>query len=167
MNAIAPGFRADIDDRRPDAGGSGIENLVCARKADTHGIDQNITVIAGIEINLAAHRWHADAIAIAANAGNHTGHEMARLFMVGLAEAQRVQIGNRTRTHCKHISHDAAHAGGRTLIGFNERGVVVAFHFENRRVAVADVNHTGIFPRPLNDLWAVDGSCFNHLREDL
>ena len=83
MNAIAPGFRADIDDRRPDAGGCGIENLVCARKADTHGIDQNVTVIAGIEINLAAHRWHADAIAIAANAGNHTGHEVARLLWSG------------------------------------------------------------------------------------
>ena len=87
MNAIAPGFRADVDDWRPDAGGGGIENFVCAGKADTHGIDQNVAVIANIEINLAAHRWHADAIAIAANAGNHTGHEVARLFMVGLAEA--------------------------------------------------------------------------------
>ena len=157
MNAIASGFRADIDDRRANAGGRGIKYFIGAREADTHGIDQNIAIIAGVEINLAAHRRHADAIAIAANAGNDTGHKVAGFFVVGLAEAQRVQVGNRTRAHGKHIAHNAAHTRGRALIGFDEGGVIMAFHFENCRVAVTDIDHTGIFAGSLNDLRAVDG----------
>ena len=80
--------------------------------------------------------------------------------MVGLAEAQRIEIGNRTRAHCEYIAHNATHTGGRTLIRFNERRVVVAFHFENRRITIANINHTGIFARPLNDLRAIDRQFF-------
>ena len=80
--------------------------------------------------------------------------------MIGLAEAQRVEIGNRARAHCEDITHNAADTGGSALIGFDERWVIMAFHFEHCRIAIANINDTGIFARPLNNLWPIDRQFF-------
>jgi hypothetical protein len=39
-----------------------------------------------------------------------------------LAKAQRVHHGDGTRAHGEDVAHDAAHAGGRALIGLDEAG---------------------------------------------
>ena len=46
MDAIAPGLRAEIDDRHADAGSGGVKDLVLARDPDRHGIDEAISVVA-------------------------------------------------------------------------------------------------------------------------
>ena len=74
--------------------------------------------------------------------------------MVGRAEAQRVQIGDRPRAHGEHVAHDAADAGRRALIGLDIGGVVVALHLEDRRLAVADVDDAGILARAADHLRA-------------
>ena len=73
MNAVAPGLGAEIDDRPADAGGRGVENLVRATKADRHGVDEDIAVVARMERGRAADRRHAKTIAIAADAGDDAG----------------------------------------------------------------------------------------------
>ena len=94
MNAVAAGFGADIDHRVAEPGGGRIENLVLVCDADRHRINEDIAVIAGVEIHLAANRRDAHAVAIAADARDHAADEMAGLRVLGRAETQRVQIGD-------------------------------------------------------------------------
>ena len=115
--------------------------------ADGHRVDQDVAVIGAVEIDLAADGRHADAIAVAADAGDDAGDQVAHLGMVGPAEAQRVQIGDRPRAHREHVAQDAADAGRRALIGLDVGRVVVALHLEDRGLAVADVDHAGILAR--------------------
>ncbi len=77
---------------------------------------------------------------------------MARLRVIGRAEAQRVHVGDGARAHGEDVAHDAADAGRGTLIGLDVGGVVVAFHLENHGLPVADIDDAGVLARPLDDL---------------
>ena len=70
----------------------------------------------------------------------------------GAHEAQRVHGGDGPRSHREYIAQDAADAGRRALIGFDVGGVVVALHFEDQRIAVANVDHACILTRSANYL---------------
>ena len=151
MDAVAPGLGADIDHRITDARRLGIEDAVGARDAHRHGVDQDVAIVGRIEIGLAADRRHADRIAVAADARHHAGHQMPCLRMAGIAEAQRVHVGDGPGTHGEHVAQDAADTGRSALIGFDEGGVVVALDLEDRRLPVADIDHAGILARPLDN----------------
>ncbi|VXC43279.1 hypothetical protein SPHINGO8AM_130159 [Sphingomonas sp. 8AM] len=155
MDPVAPGLRSDIDDRIADPGSGRIEDLVGIRDADRHRIDEDVAVIGGVEIDLAADGRHADAIAIAADAVDDARDQVAHLRMIGPAEAQGVEIGDRPRAHREHVAQDAADPGRRALIGFDVRGVVVALHLEDRGLPVADIDHAGILAGAADDLWAL------------
>ena len=72
VDAVAAGLGADIDHGIADAGGGAERRCRSLRRdADGHGIDQRVAVVGGVEIDLAAHRRHADAIAVAADAAHH------------------------------------------------------------------------------------------------
>ena len=127
--------------------GGRVENLVGLRDADGHRVDEDVAVVGGVEIDLAADGRDADAIAVAADARDHAGDEVPRLGVIGPAEAQRIQVGDRPRAHGEDVAQDAADARRRALIGLDVGRVVVALHLEDRRVAVADVDHAGILAR--------------------
>ena len=131
----------------PGARRGGIEDPVGVGEAHGHGVDQDVAVVGRVEVGLAADGRHADAIAVAADAGDHARDQMPGLRMVRAAEAQRVQIGDRPRAHGEDVAQDAADAGRRALIGLDEGGVVVALHLEDRGLAVADVDDAGILAR--------------------
>ena len=154
VDAVAPGLGADVDHRQADALGGGIENLVRAREADAHRVDEDVAVVAGVEVGLAADRRHADAIAVAADAGDDARHEVARLGVRGIAEAQRVEVRHGPRAHREHVAHDAADARRRALVGLDEARVVVALHLEDGAVAVAEIDDAGVLARPLDHLRA-------------
>ena len=147
VDPVAPGLRPDIDDRIADARRRRIEDLVLRRDADGHRIDQDVAVIGGVEIDLAADRGDADAIAIAADPSDHAGDEVAHLGMVGPPEAQRVEVGDRPRAHREDVAQDSADPGRRALIGLDVARVVVALHLEDGGLPVADVDHAGILAR--------------------
>ncbi len=147
VDAVASGLGADIDHRIADAGGRRIENLVGPRDADGHRIDQNVAVIARMEIALAADRRHPHAVAVAADAGDDAGDEMPRFGMIRGTEAQRVQIGDRPRAHGEDVAQNAADAGRGTLIGLDERRMVVQLHLEDGGLPIADIDHAGILAR--------------------
>ena len=90
VDAVAAGLGADIDDRdcrrrRPCR----IEDLVGAGEADAHRVDQDVAVVGRVEIDLAADGRHADAIAVAADAGDHAGDADARVFGMRRAAPKR------------------------------------------------------------------------------
>ena len=147
MDAVTPGLGADIDHRVAHAGGLGIENPVLGRDTHGHGIDQDVAVIALVEIATAADRGDADAIAVAADPGDHAGDEMLGLGVVRAAEAKRVEIGDGPRAHGEDIAQDAADARCRALIGLDERGMVMALHLEDRGQPFADIDDTGVLAR--------------------
>ena len=120
-------------------------------EAGGKGVDQEVAVVAGVEIDLAADRRHAEGIAVAADAGDDAGHQMPGLGMVRRAEAQRVHRRDRPRAHGEDVAQDAADAGRRALVGLDVGGVVVALHLEDHAVAVADVDDAGILARTLDD----------------
>ena len=81
-------------------------------------------------------------------------HKLACLGMRRLTETQRVHCRNGARAHGEHVAQDAAHARGCALIGLDIGRVIVAFHFENNALAVADIDDARVFARATDDLWA-------------
>src|SRR5271156_5307129 len=151
MDAVASRLRAEIDDRIADARSLGVKYRIGAGDADRHGVDENVAVVALVEADRAADRRHAERIAVAADAGNDAGKEMARPRVIGRAEAQKVQRGDRPRAHREDVAQDAADAGRRALIGLDERRVVVALHLEDAGEPPADVDNAGVLAGPLDD----------------
>ena len=150
VDAVAAGLGAEIDDRHVHARCRRIEDLVGLGEADRHRVDQDVAVIAGVETHLPADGRHAERIAVAADAGHHARHQMARLRMLRRAEGERVEAGDRPRAHREHVAQNAADAGGRALIRLDVARVVVALHLEHDRLAVADIDHAGVLARPLD-----------------
>ena len=156
-DAVAPGLRPKVDDRHPYARGGGIENLVRIRETGGESVDETVAVIGGIKAHLAPHGRHAEAVAVAAHAGDDPVDQLARLGVIGPPEAERVHRRDGPRAHGKDIPQDATHTRGRPLIGFDVGRVVVALHLEDQRLPVADVHDARVLPRPADDLRPVGG----------
>ena len=73
--AVPPGFRADVKNGIANASRGAPRELLVAKNAQTKNVYQWITLEAFIEVNLAADRRDADAIAIVRDAGNDAGKE--------------------------------------------------------------------------------------------
>ena len=154
VDAVAAGLGAEIDDRQADAGSLRVEDGVGPGDAGGKGVDQDVAVVAAVEADLAAHRGHAEGIAVAADAGDDAGDQMARLGMVRRAEAERIHRRDRPRAHGEDVAQDAADPGRRALIGLDIGGVVVALHLEDDRLAVADIDDAGVLAGAADDAGA-------------
>ena len=163
MNAVAPGFCADIDHGIADAFGLGEENFFLARDAEGQRVDQRILRIARLEADFAADGRHAKTISVVRDAANHAIEDAAILggssSLVPLpgrdfAEAQRIEHRNRTRAHRENVAQDSADAGGRSLERLDVTRMIVRFDFERGDKAVADVHDAGIFARTLHHEFA-------------
>src|SRR5690606_16694974 len=153
-DTVAASLCSEIDDWKADAFGLRIEDRVRLGEARRKRVDQNIAVVARVEINLTADRRYAERVAIAADAGDDAGDEVSRLRMARLAATQRIHGSDRARRHGTHVAQDAADARCRTLIGRDTRRVVVALHLEDNALAMTDIDRAGIFARALNSLWS-------------
>ena len=151
VNAVPAGARAHIDDRIAHARGRRPKNPVGRGNAQGKGIDQDIAVIAGVEIHLAADGRYTDTIPVAANTAHHAPEQMGGARMPNRPEAERVQRGNRTGAHGKDIAQDTADPGGGSVIGLDKRRMVMAFDLKDRGQPVTDIDDTGILARPLQD----------------
>ena len=151
-DAIAACLGAKVDDGHTHAAGLGIEDLVGIGQTGGKGIDQAVAVIGRMKAHFAADGGHAKRVAIAADAFDHALDQMRGLGVAGQAEGQRVHRGNRAGAHGEHVAQDATHAGGRALMRFDVAGVVVAFHLEDDRLAIANIYHARIFARTADHL---------------
>src|SRR4051812_15482849 len=151
MDAVTARLGAHVHHRIAGALGASLEDPARLGDAEGKGVDQDVRVVRVVEEYLAADGRHADAVAVAADAGDDAGEEIARARMLEGAEAKRVERSDRPRPHRENIAEDAAYARGRSLIRFDKRGMVVALHFEDSREAVSDIHDAGVFSGALYD----------------
>ena len=83
VDAVAPGLRSDVDHRIADSGRGAEKDAILRRDADGHRVDQRIAIIGRMEVDLAAHRGDADAVAVAADATHHAIHDPLRRRFAG------------------------------------------------------------------------------------
>ena len=143
-DAVAAGLRADQHDDVADAGGGLAAAAVDRQHADAERVDQRVALVARVEDDLAADVGQAEAVAVAADAGDDAGQHPGGVRVVGGAEAQRVHHRDRAGAHGEDVADDAADAGGRALVGLDEARVVVRLDLEGDRELVADVDDAGV-----------------------
>ena len=116
----------------------------CRMRAHAERVDQRVALVAGVEDDLAADVRQAQAVAVAADAGDDAGQHAGGVRVVERAEPQRVHHRDRPGAHRHDVPDDAADAGRRALVRLDVRRVVVALDLERDRPAVADVDHAGV-----------------------
>ena len=154
MNAVPTRARAHIDHRIPGAGRLGVENFFLLADPQRENIHQRVAIVARLENALAAHRRHAEAVAVVRDARHHAAQNAAvtraRCGIVQAAEAQRIQHHNRPRAHGEDIPQNAADARGRALKRLDKAGVVVRLDLERDHVAAADIDNPRVLARALH-----------------
>ena len=161
MDAVAPRLGADVEDAVADAARAPVKDPVGARDAARERVDEDVAVVASVELQLAAHGGDADAVAVAADAGDHAAQELGRARVIGPAEAQRIEARDGPSAHREDVAQDPADAGRRALVRLDEARVVVRLHLEDRGESVADVDDARVLPGPLDDarrLWSAGGA---------
>ena len=148
--AVAAGAVADVEDGIARAGGCAAPDLARAQGAEAEDVHQRVAVVARVEVDLAADRGHADAVAVVRDAGDDAGEQAAvgrgvRLAVADIAEAERIHEEDGPCAHGEDVAQDAADARGCALEGLDRARVVVRFHLEGDAPAVADVDHAGVF----------------------
>ena len=157
--AVATRFRADINHRIPSAFRFGEKQIFFFGDAQSQGVHQRILRIARLEANLAPNRRHAETIAIIRDPANHTVENapVLRGLFFGNAltcrdrpETKRIEHRHRPRTHGENVAKNSANPGSRALKRLNVARMIVRFNLERCYQAVPDIDHTGVFSRPLH-----------------
>ena len=122
-----------------------------------------------MEIHLAADGRHAERVAVAADAGNHAGDQMAGFWVIGIAPKRSALMrGDGAGAHGEDVAQNAADAGGGALIGLDEGRMIVAFHLEDDRQSPSPISTTPAFsPGPWMTCGPVVGRVLSHFFEDL
>src|SRR5699024_4204336 len=103
-------------------------------------IDQGRAQIDGVEDGLASDVRQTQRDYVVADAGDDTVDSASGVRVVDGTEAQLVHHCDRAGAHGDDVADDAAHAGGRALVGFDIAGVVVGLDLECHGPTVADVD---------------------------
>ena len=130
--------------RLPGPGGGGADQPLVRREPDAHRVDQAVLLVGALEVDLAADGRHADRVAVVADARDRVVEQVARALARGIAEAQRVEHGDRPRADREDVAEDPADAGRRALEGLDRARVVVGLDLEGDREAAADVDGAGV-----------------------
>ncbi len=151
VDSVAPGPGAHVDDGIAGPFRAAEEDPVPADDPDVHHVDEDVAVEAGVERRLSADRRDPHAVAVAGDPANDPVHEVPHPRRGKLAEAQRVQGGDRAGAHREDVAQDSAHARRGSLVRLDEGGMIVRLHLEGRREPVADVHDSRVLSRPLDD----------------
>ena len=143
-DAVGAGGGAEEDHLVAGAGGLGEGEVLVPHDAHAQGVDERVAQVGVVEDELAADVRQAQAVAVAAHAGDDAGQHAAGVGGVEGAEAQGVHDGDRPGAHGHDVADDAADAGGGALVGLDVAGVVVGLGLEGDRVALADVDGAGV-----------------------
>ena len=92
----------------PDAAES--HELFPLQQAERHDVDQRVLGVPIGELDLAAEGRHADRVAVAGDAGDDTGEQVAVVGLVERPEAERVPDGHRPGPHGEDVAEDSADA---------------------------------------------------------
>ncbi len=144
MNAVPTGSGSEHDHRIALALSNSGGGAILPDYAQRHAVDDGIGAVTFVEDHLTGDGGDAQAVAVISDAAHHAVHQEAVAGDFQRAEVQRIQRSNGASSHGKNIAHDAAHAGGGALIGFDGARVVVRFDLEGDRQTVSDVHQTGV-----------------------
>ncbi len=72
--------------------------------------------------------------------------------MIQRPEPEAVEHRDRARAHGEDVAENAADAGGRALVRFDRRGVVVRLDLEGDGPPVREPQHAGVLAGALDDL---------------
>ena len=97
-------------------------------------------LVGRLEVDLATDVRNADRVAVVADPGDRPLEQVSGALRGELAEAQRVEHGDRPGPDREDVSEDPADAGGGALERLHGARVVVGLDLEGDRVAVADVD---------------------------
>jgi len=125
VKPITPGVGTDEEDGVTGSVGAGAAQPLVANQANTHGIDDRIFGVPLIEVHLAANRWTAEAVAVAPDAGDDSVKQVAAASRIERTETERIEDGDRPRSHREDVAKDSANPGGRPLVGLDGRGMIV------------------------------------------
>src|ERR1700674_5778799 len=170
VNTVASRLGAHINYGISLARCAPIKNLVAANQAESERIHQRIAGVARLELHLAAKVRDTETVAIRSDARDDALHNRVILVNFRLrrdsrprrssraqlgicrngSKPQRVHHRHRPRAHGENIAQNSADARGRSLKWFDERRMIMRLDFECAGPAVADVNDSGILPRPLH-----------------
>ncbi len=146
---VAAGGRAVEDELVPGRARARAGDPVGGEQPDAHGVDEAVVRVGRIEDGLAADRRDADRVAVGADPGDR-----AVEVMVGGAEPQAVQQGDRPRAHRDDVPQDPADAGRGALKRLDRARMVVRLDLERDRLAPAEVDHARVLAGPLEDALA-------------
>ncbi len=143
-DAVAAGAGAVEDDAVAGSGGLRQVEVLVAQHADAERVDQGVAEVGRVEDRLAPDVGQAQAVAVAADAGDDPRQHPLGVGRVERTEAERIHDRDRPGAHREDVSDDAADPGGRPLVGLDVRRVVVALDLERDGVALADVDDAGV-----------------------
>src|SRR5262249_26818001 len=106
VDAVAAGLRPDVEDAIAHAARAAIEDAVGSCDAAGERVDEDVAVVAGVELHLAADRGHADAVAVTRDAGDDATEQLGGPWVVGAAEAEGVEAGDGAGAHREDIAQD-------------------------------------------------------------
>ena len=120
---------------------------VAAGDAQAHGVHEAVLLVGGLEVHLAANRWHADRVAVVPDARHGAVQQEPRARGLQLPEPQRVEHRDRAGAHGEHVAQDPADACGRPLEGLDGARVVVRLDLEGDGQPVAHVHSARVLAR--------------------
>ena len=162
VDPVAPGARAEVDDRVPRAGGAGGRQPVRARDPETGHVHERVGPVARGVHELAADRGHPDAVPVGGDPGDHPPHQGRDPGVLGRAEPEGVEQGDRARSHRQDVADDPADPRRGPVERRDRARVVVALHLEDGRPPGSDHDRAGVFPRPLQHPAAADRESREH-----
>ena len=143
-DAIAAGAGAIQDNEISDALRAREVNILMPHRANAEGIHERVAGVARVEDDLAADIRQAQAVAVAADAGDDAGQHAACIGGVGRTEAEWIHDRERAGAHREDVADDAADAGRGALIGLDIGRMIMALDLEGDGPAVADVDDAGV-----------------------
>ena len=144
LNAVFSSGGPDDVDRIARAAGLGADDAVAVDQANAHRVDERVDLVHRVEVDFATDNGHAKAVAVIADAADDAVEQPLGLRVLEVPEAKAVQLGNGPGAHGEDVAVDAAHSGGRALVGLQRAGVVVTLDFERAPDAIADVDDAGV-----------------------
>ena len=130
------------------------------RDAGAHRIDDRVSVIGGIEKDLAADGRDAKRVPIAADAGDNIAQQILVPSAIEWAEPQCIEDRHWSGAHREDVAHDSAHAGRGALVRLDRARMVVRFDLEDHCQSVADIDRARVFPGP----WRTQGASVGSVR---
>ena len=109
-DAVAAGRAAEQHGKVPGPGRGRAGEVALLEQPDGHHVDERVVRVRRVEDQLAADRRHADAVAVAADAADDAVDEVSRSRLGRVAEAQRIEHGDRASAHREDVAEDPADA---------------------------------------------------------